>query len=141
YVPPDIKTSSCVKACQGSGGQLNSAFVDLAAFELHWRWATNNENTHLNTAFLIINFFIDSIEVGEGTIGDANNLTRLEQSLGLRLVAAVSDAAQDGFSFTISDRRGLVRSTTDEAQHARGILDQVPGSFVDRKSTRLNSSH
>src|SRR5690606_6142270 len=129
-MPTDNKTPHCLQALQGSGGRWNSAFFDLAEFKLHWRGATKDENSHLNTAFLIINFFNNTIEVGKGTVGNPNNLTRFKQCLWLGLVAAVGNAAQDGFSFAIGNGCRLVCRTTDEAEYARGILDQVPGAFV-----------
>src|SRR5690606_3757585 len=82
------KTPHCLQALQGSGGRMNSAFFYLAEFELHRRGATENENSHLNTALLIIHFFYNTVEIGEGTVNDANHFTRLEQRLGLGLAAA-----------------------------------------------------
>src|SRR5690606_14708814 len=60
----------------------------------------------------------------------ADHFTRLEQCLGLGLVAAIGYATEDGLGFTIRDGCRLVSGTTNESEYTRSVLDQVPGPFV-----------
>ena len=103
---------------------------DLAELELHRSRATENEHRYLQATLFVVNLFDTTIEVSERTVNDSNHFTWLEQRLGLRLIATVGNATQDGLSFFIGNRRRLVSSTADKAHHARGVLDQVPSPFI-----------
>src|SRR5690606_35478166 len=108
---------------------LQLDLLDLAELQLYRRGATEDQNRDLNATLLVVDLFDHTIEIGERTVCNSNDLTRLEQRLRLRLVAAVSNATQDSLGFLIGDWRRLIRRATDEAHHTRRILDQVPRTF------------
>src|SRR5690606_19435692 len=108
---------------------LQSDLFDLTELQLYRRRASKNQNSHLNATLLVVDLFDHTIEVGEWTVSYANNFTRLKQGLRLRLVATISNTAQNSLSFLVGNRGGLIGSTTNESHNPRGILDQVPGTL------------
>src|SRR5688572_18089010 len=108
-----------------------SGLLDLTEFELDRGRASENKNRHAQAALVVIDFLDRAVEVVERAIADADQLARLEQHLGPRLVHAVLDPAQDDVRLGILDRQRPLARAADEAHHLGGLLDQVPALVVD----------
>src|SRR5690606_7519418 len=116
--------------CGVKGTVRPSERLDRTELKLYRSGATESQDCDLNSALLIIDFVDHAIEVGKRTINNTNRFARLEQGLGLGLVATISHTTQDGFRLTIGDGGRLVRRTTNEAHHARRVLHEVPGGLA-----------
>src|SRR6201991_3659651 len=105
--------------------------LHLAELELDRGRTTENEYRHAQAALFVVDFLDHAVEVVERTIGDANHLARLEQYLGLWLLNALADAAENGIGLTVANRHGTISGATDKAHDHRGFLDQMPAFVVD----------
>src|SRR5690606_10492214 len=111
-------------------GFLVLGLLHLAEIQLHGRRATENLHRHLQAVLLVIHRLDYPIEIIERPIDDAHHLAGLEQHFGLGFVDSLLDPTQDAHRFLVADRRRLLWSAADEAQHLRDFLHKVPGGLV-----------
>src|SRR5690606_11022237 len=113
-----------------SGLKAASVFLDLTKLQLYRSRSTEDQDGNLDSTLLVVDFFNHAIKVCKRTFNNANNFTRLEQGLGLRLVRTTLYTTQDCLCFALGDRSRLVFGTTNETKNPRGILDKMPRSIV-----------
>src|SRR5690606_10446897 len=102
----------------------------LTEIELDGRRAAQNLHRDSDFVLLVVDVLDDAAEIVERTVGDPNDLSRLEQDLRPRLVHALLDAVQDRHRLALADRRRLVAGAADEPEDLRHLFHEMPGLVV-----------
>src|SRR5450830_628766 len=118
------------RVAQQPASRKNSGLFDLREFELDGGGTTEDRHRHADLALFVVHFFNRTIEVGERTFLDANQLADHKLDLVTRLVGAFLHLADDLLDFFFRDRCRTVLRTTHKTSDLVGVLHQVPGFIV-----------